>query len=60
MAEHLFCKYNKKLLKLESVDGIGNGGFSAADDEISRGGMEKGLFQSPEQEYAKLCGNAPQ
>ena len=32
----------------ESGDGIRNGGFSAADDEISHGGMEKCLFQSPD------------
>lgn len=31
----------------ESVDGIENGGFSAADAEISYKGMAKGLFQSP-------------
>ena len=30
----------------EVGDGIENGGFPSADDEISRGGMGKGLFQS--------------
>ena len=35
-----------RVLRKDAGDGIENGGFSSADDEISREGMAKGLFQS--------------
>ena len=46
LCSDLLCK--TRALFNESGDGIRNGGFSAADDEISHGGMEKCLFQSPD------------